>query len=112
MATPTIASTSQVGTNDDFAGGELAVDFVVVVKSQPNLFHVAFALCATCCFTSLLHSRKQQSNQDCDDGDYDQQLDQRKASRSTPANAEGGYGHVESPREQVRKNLVKRQKAV
>jgi hypothetical protein len=48
------------------------MDVMVVVERQPDLFQVVRALPAPRGFTSLLHCRQQQCNQDSDDGDRHQ----------------------------------------
>jgi hypothetical protein len=52
---------------------------VVVVVRQRNVVQVVLALRPPSGFTSHLHSRQQQTDQNCNDRDHDQQFDQGKS---------------------------------
>jgi hypothetical protein len=65
---------------DGFGPGQTAVRAFVIVHGQRNLLQLALALSAPSCLASLLNGRKQQGNQDGNDGDDDQKFDQRKSS--------------------------------
>src|SRR5262249_6684392 len=49
-----------------------------VMEREADLLEIVPALSSSGCFSSLLDGRQQQCDQDCDDGDHDEQLDQRK----------------------------------
>ncbi len=59
-------------------GGKHALDAVVVVQGEPDLFEVVGALGAGGRFPDLLDGREQQADEDRDDGDHNEQLDQRE----------------------------------
>ena len=58
--------------------GELVVNVVVVVQTQPDLLHVVGAFHPVRGLPDLLHGGQKQANQDCDNGNDDEQFDQRK----------------------------------
>jgi hypothetical protein len=47
--------------------------------AQPQLLEIVLALRLSGRFAGALHCRHQHRNQNADDGDYDEQLDERKA---------------------------------
>jgi hypothetical protein len=51
----------------------------MIMKRQANLFKVIHALNSTGRFPGRLHSRKEQSDQDTDDGNHNQKFNQGKA---------------------------------
>ncbi len=58
------------------------VHIVIVVQGQPDLLQIVATLRAPGRLAGHLHRRKQQRDQDGNDGDNDQQLDQRKTTTS------------------------------
>ena len=50
------------------------MDIVVVVQGQTNLLQIIPTLRAACCLAGLLHRRKKQCDQNCDDGNHHQQF--------------------------------------
>jgi cyclophilin family peptidyl-prolyl cis-trans isomerase len=56
---------------------------MVIVHRQSNLLQVVLALSSSGRFTRLLNSRKQESDQHCDNRNDDQQFNERKRSLAT-----------------------------
>ncbi len=65
------------------AVGELRVDVVIVVEGQAQLLEVVLALGSPGGLAGLLHSGKQQRNQNGNNGNDNQQFNQRKAPTTT-----------------------------
>jgi hypothetical protein len=72
---PCRAAGSSVHCKGDW---QFAVEVVVVVQCDSNLLEIAFALSTPRSLASLLHRWQQQRNQDCDNGNDNEQLNQRK----------------------------------
>ena len=53
-----------------------------VVSGETELFEVVRSLCASRRLSNFLNGGKQKSNQDCDDGDDDKELDEREGGPS------------------------------
>ncbi len=70
-------------------GQEALVGVGVGVHRQADLVEVVFAFGPRRRFPDLLHGRKQQADQDGDDGDNDKQFDEREGV-TAPRNAERG----------------------
>ena len=65
---------------------------VVVVQREPKLLQVVLALRAPRGLTCLLNCRKEQRDEDGDNGDDDEELDQSERSRRRPGPDISGMG--------------------
>jgi hypothetical protein len=70
---------------------------VVVLQSDAHLTQIALAIHPACCFSRGLHGWQQERDQDANDGDYDEQLHQRKAGCDDPSRREARRGKTNSP---------------
>src|SRR5262249_14476798 len=77
--------------------GEAAVDVVVSVQGEAELFEVVWALEAFGGFPDFLHRRQKETNQDRNDGDHDQELNQGKRPPRPPAPCEVYPRHDTTP---------------